>query len=107
MKRKVRVLFGLVIFFFVLGLLVTKIIDEPYPAIIYPSFATIPTVSRSLKEPRLKVFFRNQDSLQISTTDLFYGMSKNFVSVILKENFTQRNSFLTRLKNQNDVKRSI
>ncbi|MEP6596628.1 MAG: hypothetical protein ABJA71_11815 [Ginsengibacter sp.] len=100
MKRKVRLIFVLVILIFIIELVITIKFEQPYPAILFPSFANIPNVSKPIKKPRIKIFFYNQDSLEIKIADLFYNLSDIFSGEILRENFTKENSFLVPLKKQ-------
>lgn len=81
--------------------------DQPYPAIIFPSFSDIPGITRSLKKPTLKVFCSNQDSLEIKPADLFCHLSDNISSYILKENFSEKTSFLKSSKSLKDLNLTI
>lgn len=90
-KRKIRALFLLIIIVFIVEFLITIKFDQPYPAIIYPSFRHVP---KSLKKPTLKVFFSNQDSMEINTASFFCHLSSNISSFILTENFSAKTSFL-------------
>ena len=80
---------------FVGGLKIESKFGSPYPAIVFPSFAAVPGVSRPIRTPRLKVFFTNQDSLEVNTTELFYHLPDYFSNVILQENFTKERSFFS------------
>ena len=107
MKAKIRALFVLVILVFIVELVITLKFEQPYPAILFPAFGDIPTVSRSLKKPTLKVFFYNHDSLEVTPEDLFYRLSPTLSGYILKENFTEKNSFFIPSKIRKEVSLNV
>jgi hypothetical protein len=71
MKRKIRLVFILVILIFIPELVIIINFEQPYPAILFPSFANIPSLAKPIKKPRIKIFFNNQDSLEIKVSELF------------------------------------
>ncbi len=101
-KKKIRWLFALVILIFIVEFVMKIGFEEPYPAITYPSFGDIPNVSRPIKKPTIKVFYSNNDSSEINSADLFYHLPISISSVILRENFTQKKSFLTTAKTKKE-----
>lgn len=92
-KRRVRLLFVIVLVVFFTEFLLAINLTEPFPAIMYPSFSDIPTLNSSIQKPSIVVFFGNEDSLEIDKKDFFYKLSNVYNNVILKENFNDRTSF--------------
>lgn len=108
MKRSsIRWLFGLVIVIFSAELLLAYKVTEPYPAIIYPSFADIPSFNSVIQKPRIVVFFDNQDSLEIDKEAFFYNMSNVYNNVILTKNFNGRESFLAPSKERKTLQATV
>lgn len=99
MKRsRVRWIFTLVVVVFFTELMFAFKFTEPFPAIIYPSFSDIPSFNSTIQKPRIFVFFNELDSLEVSKEDFFNYLPDVYNNVILNENFNDRNSFLSSLK---------
>lgn len=106
-KSSVRWVFGLVVAVFFAELSLALNYTEPFPAIIYPSFSDIPSINSAIRKPHIIVFFQDQDSLEVDKEDFFHSMPDVYTNVILNENFNDRNSFLSSLKEVRALKATV
>ncbi|RDV16677.1 hypothetical protein DXT99_02525 [Pontibacter diazotrophicus] len=106
-KSSVRWLFVLVVLLLFTELLLALKLTEPFPAIIYPSFADIPSFNSPIQKPRIVAFFHNQDSIEIDKEDFFYNMSNVYNNVVLLENFNTENSFQVSSKDVRELQATI
>ena len=80
MKRKIRLVSILVILIFTIELVATINFEQPYPAILFPSFANITNLAKPIKKPRIKIFSNNQGSFEIKASELFRTYLTSFAS---------------------------